>query len=179
MDLAYSELVEERGDRSQEQEVPIVPIRELLSYRLSGTANVISRSAAARFKQDFNISLGEWRTLALLGTEPDLSLNELARAANLDKGQMSRVVSGLIERGLVSREMSDAGGRTIKLSLTRSGQSTYRKLIRIASERNAAFLACLTPQELKHLYSALGKLGTLARAMLHASRSQAKGGRGT
>jgi len=176
--LTHSELAEDLADKALEQEAPIVLIRELLSYRLSGTANAISRSAAARFRQEFDVSLGEWRTLALLGAEPDLSLNELARAANLDKGQMSRVVAGLIERGFVLRETADNGGRTIKLSLTRSGQAIYKKLIRIASARNAAFLACLTPQELKHLYSALGKLSTLARAMLHAPGGRPKGGRG-
>lgn len=43
------------------------------------------------------------RALALLGAGVGLSLNELARAADLDKAQMSRIVAGLSKRELIAR----------------------------------------------------------------------------
>ena len=78
-------------------------IRDLLSYRLHVVANLLSRGAAMRYRREFGVSLWEWRTIALLGAQAPLSLNELAAAAGLDKSQMSRVVAGLVERGLVAR----------------------------------------------------------------------------
>lgn len=138
-------------------------ITDLLSYRLHRVANAISRSAAARYKRDFDVSLGEWRTIALLGQEGSLTLNKLARMAGLDKAQMSRVVSKLTERGLVSRKPGAA--RTVHLSLTRKGTSLYSGLIAAANERNQAFLVCLTEEERVALESALDKLATVARAL--------------
>ncbi|GAA4534890.1 MarR family winged helix-turn-helix transcriptional regulator [Amycolatopsis samaneae] len=141
----------------------LLSISELLSYRMHRVANAISRSAAIRYRRDFDVSLGEWRTLALLGEDPQLTLNRLAARAGLDKAQMSRVVAKLDERGLLVRE--SGAGRSTVLSLSRKGKSVYQGLIEAANERNEAFLVCLTPAEREVLDSALDKLGKLAKAL--------------
>src|SRR5262245_65833986 len=96
-----------------------------------------------RYRREFGVSLWEWRTIALLGAHSPQSLNELANAAALDKSQMSRVVSGLIARGLVSRAADTRDGRGIRLALTKAGASVHVGLMRAATERNDAFLGCL------------------------------------
>ncbi|MFD9895940.1 MarR family winged helix-turn-helix transcriptional regulator [Amycolatopsis sp. NPDC059027] len=141
----------------------LLSISELLSYRMHRVANAISRSAATRYRRDFDVSLGEWRTLALLGEDSPLTLNKLAARAGLDKAQMSRVVAKLDERGLLVRE--SGAGRSTRLSLSRKGKSLYQGLIEAANERNEAFLVCLTPAERDALDSALDKLGKLAKAL--------------
>ncbi|WP_031468978.1 MarR family winged helix-turn-helix transcriptional regulator [Sciscionella sediminilitoris] len=138
-------------------------ISELLSYRMHRVANAISRSAATRYRREFDVSLGEWRTLALLGEDSPLTLNRLAGRAGLDKAQMSRVVAKLDDRGLLDRE--SGAGRSTRLSLSRKGKTVYQGLIDAANERNDAFLACLTEQERAALDSALDKLGKLAKAL--------------
>ncbi|WP_133767972.1 MarR family winged helix-turn-helix transcriptional regulator [Enterovirga rhinocerotis] len=135
---------------------------------------MISRSASLRFRQEFEVSLGEWRTLALVGAEQAMSLNNLARAANLDKGQMSRVVSSLVARGLIARKTAGEG-RTVDLSLTRQGEQLHRRLMRVAGERNLAFLACLTDVERAALETALPKLHALARALCHGPAARPRG----
>jgi DNA-binding MarR family transcriptional regulator len=143
-------------------------IKDLLSYRMHQVSSQISRSAAMQYRSHFDVSLGEWRALALLGAGAALTLNELARAADLDKAQMSRIIAGLAKRELVAREEGQTRGQAVALTLTRSGQALYRKLIDAAIKRNDAFLTCLTPQERKALDSALVKLSTLARALIGA-----------
>lgn len=152
-----------RADSSPKVVGGDVTIKQLLSYRLHVVANLLSRGAAMRYKREFGVSLAEWRTIGLLGEQPRLSLNELAKAAGLDKSQMSRVVSGLTGRGLVSRGPHENDGRGVQLSLSNVGARTYQGLIRAAAERNAAFLACLTKTERDALESALAKLGAQAR----------------
>ena len=141
----------------------LLPIDELLSYRIGRVANAMSRSAALRYRREFDVTLGEWRTLALLGAKAPLTVNKLARLTALDKAQMSRVITKLSERGLILREYG--AGRTTQLTLTRKGRSVYKGLIAAANERNDAFLLCLTPDEREVLDSALDKLATLARAL--------------
>ncbi len=145
-----------------------LPIRELVSYRLARTSSLMSRGAALRYKREFDVSLGEWRALALLGAEEPQSLMQLARAAGLDKAQMSRVVSSLIERGLVRREVSPEGGRAVALTLSPAGGKTYSGLIAAAAERDRAFRAALAPSELAALETALDKLARQARAFITA-----------
>jgi DNA-binding MarR family transcriptional regulator len=142
-------------------------IRDLLSYRLHQVASLLSRGAEMRYRREFGVSLWEWRAVALLGgaSEPQ-SLNALARAAAIDKGQMSRVVSGLTRRRLVSRQADANDARGIRLSLTASGAKLYRGLIGAAAERDDAFLACLSARERDCLERAMAKLAAEARRFI-------------
>ncbi len=146
-------------------------IRELLSYRLHQVANLLSRGAEMRYRREFGVSLWEWRTVALLGgSAAPQSLNELARAAGMDKGQMSRVVSGLTKRRIILREADANDARGIRLTLTRPGKVLYRKLIGAAAERNSAFLECLSAKERACLEQAMAKLAHEARSFISKER---------
>jgi DNA-binding MarR family transcriptional regulator len=146
-------------------------IRDLISYRISRTASLMSRSAALRYRREFDVSLGEWRALALLGTGAPQSLMQLSRAAGLDKAQMSRVVASLTGRGLVLRQESSEGGRSIELSLTEHGRETYAGLIAAAAERDRLFRTALEPDELTMLNTLLSKLSDKARDLIAAEAS--------
>ena len=146
-------------------------IRQLLSYRLHQVANLLSRGAEMRYRREFGVSLWEWRTVALLGGsgEPQ-SLNDLARAASMDKSQMSRVVSGLTGKRIVRRETDARDARGIRLSLTRAGTKLYQRLIRAAAERNSAFLGCLSAKERACLEQAMSKLAREARSFIQEEK---------
>ncbi|MDX3053603.1 MarR family transcriptional regulator [Streptomyces sp. NE06-03E] len=148
----------------------LVPISDLLSYRLSRTSSALSRSAALRYRREFDVSLGEWRTIALIAADPTLTLNRLARRAGLDKAQMSRVVRGLVERGLVGR--TEGVGRSRQLALTEAGVEVYRGLIGAANERDAAFSALLSDEEARVLGRALEKLAELALSLERLERER-------
>jgi DNA-binding MarR family transcriptional regulator len=132
------EILRESTVNGQQQAVKLpnqddLVISELLSYRLSRVANSLSRSAALRYRREFDVSLGEWRILALLGASAPLTLNRLARRSGLDKAQMSRTVKGLVERGLLTRTFG--AGRTTALTLSKEGEELYLRLIGAANER--------------------------------------------
>jgi len=139
-------------------------IRDLLSYRLHTVANLLSRGAELRYRREFGVSLWEWRSIALLGAaKQPLSLNDLAHSAGIHKSQMSRVVSGLAERGLVLREVDPGDGRGVRLALSKPGRRVYERLIRAAGERDAAFKNCLSTNEKQVFERALLKLAGQAR----------------
>ena len=147
-------------------------IRDLLSYRVHMVANLLSRGAELRYRREFGVSLWEWRTIALLGaSEEALSLGHLARAAGIDKSQMSRVVSGLAKRRLVLREAHPGDGRGVHLTLTRSGRKIYDGLIRAAAERDNAFRNCLSSKEKDVFDRVLGKLASQARALIENEKA--------
>jgi len=150
----------------------MVVIRDLLSYRLHTVANLLSRGAELRYRREFGVSLWEWRSIALLGAAAKAqSLNELARAAGIDKSQMSRVVSGLAGRGLVLREADAADGRGVRLALSKAGRRLYQGLIRAAAERDEAFRGCLSASERRVFDGALAKLAGRAREFIHDEKA--------
>jgi DNA-binding MarR family transcriptional regulator len=145
-------------------------IQDLLAYRVHTVANLISRGAELRYRREFGVSLWEWRTVALLGAAEPQSLGDLARAAGIDKSQMSRVVSGLAKRKLVARDANDADGRGVHLRLSKVGRKLYAGLIRAAAERDAAFRECLTANEKTIFERALGKLAGQARELIQQEK---------
>jgi DNA-binding MarR family transcriptional regulator len=150
---------------------PKVAMMELVSFRLHSVANLLSRGAAMRYKREFGVTLWEWRTIALVGAQAGLSLNELAKIAGLDKSQVSRVVTGLTDRGLMLRRADDNDARGIRLSLTREGERLYEGLISAASERNELVLATLGKDDRLALQRALGKLEVLAREIIREEKN--------
>ncbi len=146
-------------------------ITGLVSYRLQMVGNLMSRGAAMHYRRRFNVSLWEWRALALIGARPGLSLNELAKVVDLDKGLASRVVTALTERGMVLRRTDDQDARAVRLTLTSQGQALYLDLIEAADTRNKAFTSVLNPQEWAALDSALTKLEQLGRDYIEQEKS--------
>ncbi len=133
-------------------------IKQLISYRVHKLAGALSRGAASRYRREFNVSLVEWRTIALLGDFAPLSLKQLAALAALDKSLLSRTVTVLAERGLVQRLISTADAREVELRLSPAGEALHAGLMRAAGERDVAFHAALSPEENAVLDSILLKL---------------------
>jgi DNA-binding MarR family transcriptional regulator len=148
-------------------------IRDLISYRLHVVANLLSRGAELRYRREFGVSLWEWRSIALLGAaaKPQ-SLNELARAAGIDKSQMSRVVSGLAERRVVLRAADADDARGVRLTLSKAGRKLYLDLIGAAAERDEVFRRCLTRDETEAFNRVLAKLTGQARELIDRERQQ-------
>jgi DNA-binding MarR family transcriptional regulator len=154
-----------------------ITITSLVSYRLQLVGNIMSRGAAMHYRRRFDVSLWEWRAIALIGARPGLSLNELAKVVDLDKGLASRVVTALTERRLVLRRSDEQDGRAVRLTLTKKGQQTYEGLIGAAAARNGAFLDVLAPEEREVLDRALWKLEQAGRETIeHEKRLLAAGG---
>jgi DNA-binding MarR family transcriptional regulator len=146
-------------------------IKDLISYQLHTVANLLSRGAELRYRREFGVSLWEWRTVALLGAsdEPH-SLGHLARAAGIDKSQMSRVVSGLAKRKLVMRDANDEDGRGVHLRLSKTGRKLYEGLIGAAAERDQAFRNCLSTKERDVFERVLAKLAGQARQFIQQEK---------
>jgi DNA-binding MarR family transcriptional regulator len=138
-------------------------LTDLLSSRLHTLAGLSAASASLRVERKFGLALLEWRSIGMLGGFAPLSLKELARRAALDKSYASRTVAGLIERGLVVSEKNDADARGVMLSLTKEGQTLYKKVFADAVARNERLLAPLSAEQRTHLMETLATLTVSAR----------------
>ena len=131
---------------------------EFLPYRLSVLSNRISRAIADGYEEQFQLSLPEWRVMAVLGGEPDLSAAQVAERTAMDKVAVSRAVNKLLESGRLERHFSPEDKRRSVLALSEEGRKIYREVIPIALGYESKILDKLSEPEKLALMSLLNKL---------------------
>jgi len=145
-------------------------LERFLTYRLHVLNKITDRDTNRAYLKDCDIPLGEARCLAAIGRYAPLSVNDLARAANLNKGQASRSAQALVDRGLVEKKVSASDGRGVVLAPTDEGLAHYRRIIDLIARRNDEIFGCLSADEQHQLGEMLDRL----IGHLHASADDAE-----
>jgi DNA-binding MarR family transcriptional regulator len=96
-------------------------------------------------------SLSEVLALRELIEEPGMAQNELAERLGLEKSTVSRLVAGMQQRGLVSRDRDPENRRYLRLTLTAAGDKTARRVAAHFHEHHRVVFGALTPSELNAL----------------------------
>lgn len=146
-------------------------LSQLFTYNISALANILSRSAAARYSREFGVTLMEWRVIGSLALDAPLSLQQIAHRFDLDKGQASRTVAGLLARGLLHRRVNGSDRRSLALRLTPAGWRLYRRILESARERSDRLLGCLDSGERRIFLKAFSRITAEARATYLDERS--------
>lgn len=120
---------------------------------LTHIANKLSASAALTYKTALDVSLIEWRILVQLAIEPHLSGNRICAIVGLDKASVSRAVTSLEARGLIT--VAAADGRRNDLALTPAGRRLHDRGMPLAREREERLLSDLTAAERETLIDLL------------------------
>jgi DNA-binding MarR family transcriptional regulator len=142
---------------------PVLDLERYVPALITFIANKLSRSASALYQKRFHVNVTEWRILVLLAIEPGIPAARICHVIGFDKGPVSRTLSIMRERGLVTIKTDPKDGRTHSISLTPKGRATHDQIIGIALERERRLLACLQHEEREVLIKLLGRVhGNLA-----------------
>lgn len=133
-------------------------LNEFLPYRLSVVTNKVSRNMGIIYADKFNLSIAEWRVMAVLGQNQDLSADEVCMLTEMDKVTVSRAVTKLLKKKQIDRKFSDRDRRRSMLRLSRSGQAAYAQIVPLARAYEEHLLAALSQQEQQQLGRLLDKL---------------------
>lgn len=140
-------------------------LEDFLPYRLSILSNRVSRAIAARYAKTFDLTIPEWRVIAVLGRRPGLTAKEIAEATEMDKVAVSRAVAKLI-RARRARATADADdARRQRLSLTPLGEDLHARIAPIALESERRLIAALDARERVQLDELIDRLLAAARAL--------------
>jgi DNA-binding MarR family transcriptional regulator len=145
--------------------IDLLVLEEFLPYRLSILANRVSRAIAARYAREFDLTIPEWRVVAILGRRPGLTAGELAEAAEMDKVAISRAVARLSAAGRVAARADPADARRQKLTLTPAGARVHARIAPVALECERRLLETLSPSEKAALDGLIDRLLTGARRL--------------
>ena len=94
-----------------------------------------------------DLSMPQFRALAFLNRRTGASLSDVAEHVGLALPSASKLIDGLVARGLVSREIDPADRRRVILALTEAGQSELGMAREVTERHLAERLAGLTTSE--------------------------------
>ncbi len=133
-------------------------LEHFLPYRLSILSNTISQAIADDYQRRYDISVTEWRVMAVLARFEGLSAREVAERTAMDKVAVSRALARLVEAGRVSRATHDNDKRRSVLGLTDAGWAVHNEVAPMARARERDVLAKLDAEERAWLTRILDKL---------------------
>jgi len=133
-------------------------LNRTLTYRLHRLHKLTDLESQRAYPAATGLSISDGRCLGAIGAFGPLSINDLARQANLNKGQASRAAQALVDQGLVIKQGVAEDGRGVSLSLTREGEKTWQKTMDMITRRNHEIFGCLSPEEAEVFSRVLDRL---------------------
>jgi DNA-binding MarR family transcriptional regulator len=129
-----------------------------LPYLVNVLASRLSRELAWVYEARFGVSIPEWRLIAHLSQNRNISVREICKRVDMDKAKISRAAARLEALGVVEKEINKGDRRLVSLRLTRKGRALLARIepLALAYEREA--LSALSPAEQVGFRAAIDKL---------------------
>lgn len=140
-------------------------LEHFLPYRLSVLSNTVSGRIAKSYEERFQLTIAEWRVMAVLGRFPGLTAAEVTERTAMDKVQVSRAVSRLKETQRIEQRAVEGDRRARHLFLTDQGHEVYGEIVPLALDYERQFTAGLKPAERAQLDRLLDKLAAAAATL--------------
>jgi DNA-binding MarR family transcriptional regulator len=131
-------------------------VDDFLTTTVHLTANALRRTITQPYAEQFGLTMPEWRMLSVLAHARELPFGELVLRSATDKGQVSRTLRTMGERGLVATRSEAA--RKVTCTITEAGMQVYERVMPVARRRQAEMIRQMTPLERRAVYAALRRL---------------------
>lgn len=116
---------------------------DFLPYQLAVVARKVSAGFSRHYRERYGISVAEWRVVAHLSQEDEVSVREITNRVELDKPKVSRAATRLEDAGYIQKLVNERDHRLVKLSLTAKGREMIETLAPIARAYDAELRAAL------------------------------------
>ena len=143
-------------------------LENFLPYRLSVLSNRTSNAIAREYSERFDMTIPEWRVMAVLGRFAGLSANQVAQRTAMDKVAVSRAVARLMEAGRIQREFDDDDRRRSVLRLSAAGRAVHDQVAPLALAFERHVLGGMPADERDLLFRLLDRLDELELRAEHA-----------
>jgi len=135
-------------------------LERFLPYRLSILSNRISQAIARDYQSRFDLSMMEWRVMAVLARfdGDGLSASDVATRTEMDKVAVSRALARLVAARRVARRTHDGDKRRSVLRLTAAGWKVHDAVAPLARAHERELLAMLADGDCDTLMRVLDTL---------------------
>ena len=112
------------------------------------------------------ISGGQGRILFVLWNKDNLTISEISEKTSLAKNTVSVVINGMVNKGIVERNINSQNRRQTIISLTEYAKSLQEKYEVVSGQMNSLFYQGFTENEQKQFEQYLARiLNTLIEKM--------------
>lgn len=140
-------------------------LEEFLPYELSVAADRTSRLFARHYSKEFGLSIAEWRVMAVVGRQGDISPGGVVERSEMDKVKVSRAAASLVAAGLLEQLPDPEDRRVRRLRLTARGERVHQAIIPRARVLEAQLAAGLSAAEWDALRQLLRRLTHYTRRL--------------
>lgn len=133
-----------------------------LPYQLAVLSSRVSAGFSKHYREEYNISVSEWRVVAHLSQADSVSVREIHERVDMDKPKVSRAASRLETAGYVTKTVNPQDRRLVELSLTAKGREMIEALTPIADSYEAQLSQMLgdcDPEFRKNVANLIAALG--------------------
>ncbi|MEQ8433640.1 MAG: MarR family transcriptional regulator [Oceanicaulis sp.] len=117
-------------------------------FRMVRIVNMLTRTFPARSDEEMEITLLEWRVLAVVACHPRTTMTEIAHYTGYNRMNVSRALRSLEARGLLERIPDPGDRRRIVSQPTDEGLDFYARISGRAREMDALMLSSCDPGDL-------------------------------
>jgi DNA-binding MarR family transcriptional regulator len=136
---------------------------DYLPYRLSVASNAVSRRISRAYETRFGLKIPEWRLVAVLADDGDMTQAQLVVRTAMDKVTVSRAAQALVARGLAAQTHDSADRRSRRLALTAEGRRLHAEVAPAALALERELLTCFSPAEIEGFKALLERIEAAAR----------------
>ena len=133
-------------------------IEDVMTFRLQRLVAIGERAGDDWSQRLFDLSLNEWRLLALIQARSPSRAGDMADLLLMDKSQMSRVIKSLLGKGLIRSFPDPRDGRALALEPTKAGVTLYSEVFEEVIRGNERVLDVLSEEEARMFNRTLDKL---------------------
>ncbi len=131
---------------------------EFFPYQVHAFHLAVSGSLAAIYTKRLGITVNEWRTMAVLGSEHTLSASEIVARTGMNKVVVSRAIKGLYKTGFLRRDIDGLDKRRAVLSLTQKGRQAFATVLPLVRQREKDLLKGFTQGEKQTLLQFMARI---------------------
>ena len=131
-----------------------------LPFRLAVVCDCVVRVFAENYEGSSNLTIPEWRALAVIAEHGTLSPTAVGQHTAMDKVKVSRATQSLVAKGLLRQSQDPRDGRGRLLRLTRKGVATHARVVPLANRLESMLFEDLSRADLSALNRVLTKIVT-------------------
>ena len=129
-----------------------------VAYRLAFLTNFWREPLLRWMERETGLIRPELTVLICLSFQNDLNARDICEITEQPSNTVSRAVTSLTDKGLITRVRDNVDTRRRVLNITPEGQEVHDRLMARFSEAEQDMLQVLTPQEVETLTGLLDKL---------------------
>jgi len=122
-----------------------------IPFRLIRIVNLMARSFPSDHTTEHDVSLLEWRVMAVIACHPSITMTEISHYTGYGQMNVSRTVRQLINDGFAIRTTDRFDRRKSVIELTETGLKAHKKISQSAIEMETELLADISDQDLRRL----------------------------